>query len=94
MNCVFCNEHAHVIDTREKNDETREFIYRRRECTECKRRFSTKEYLSTYEAPPLITFPKNVINILDKAKHLFWVDGIAYIKDNEGNPQVKLRSRK
>jgi len=45
MKCPICNSITHVCDSRIKSN----FIYRRRECLECGRRFSTKEiYKETY----------------------------------------------
>jgi transcriptional repressor NrdR len=50
MRCPFCNfEDSKVIDSRSSNEGR--VVRRRRECLECRRRFTTKEYV---EESPLI----------------------------------------
>ncbi|MCG8607749.1 transcriptional regulator NrdR [bacterium] len=50
MRCPFCNfEDSKVIDSRSSNEA--KVVRRRRECLECKRRFTTKEYV---EESPLV----------------------------------------
>ena len=50
MRCHFCNyEDSKVIDSRSSSDG--EIVRRRRECLECARRFTTKEYI---EESPLV----------------------------------------
>lgn len=44
MNCPICGYETRVIDSRPDEDSTR----RRRECTECKHRFSTVEIDTDY----------------------------------------------
>jgi len=44
MKCPRCDEKTHVIDSRKKNG-----IRRRRECTKCKYRFTTREKVEVTE---------------------------------------------
>lgn len=44
MNCPHCGGETHVVDSRPNEDSTR----RRRECIECKHRFSTVEIDADY----------------------------------------------
>lgn len=43
MNCPHCGSITRVIDSRQRNDGV--IIYRRRECLNCLKRFSTKEFI-------------------------------------------------
>lgn len=73
MNCPHCGGETHVVDSRPNEDSTR----RRRECVECKHRFSTVEIDADYYET-LKPIDKNAVQ---KAVQQILLDGCANITE-------------
>lgn len=70
MRCIRCGGQVRTLDTRDRNDN--KVVYRRRECLECGKKFSTFEFSDVYiarVAPNLIT-PQKMWNFMQEGKKL------------------------